>query len=108
MTARKDTSVVPDDNSILPEGVTWAEVVKLLNEKQYKQLFSVIDPKILKFATREKNKAKAIKALVRALQLTDPENATPEYAQKIVTVMQKIAQTALKQRKAKGRSPNTT
>ena len=80
----------------LPEGVSWDEIVKLIKGAQYEHILKKIKPSTLKFVLDKKNADKVIKSLLKVLQNTDPENATPDYAQKLMEIMRKVADKVLK------------
>lgn len=84
-----------NDNS-LPEGVSWEEVIKLIKGEKYEQILKKIKPSTLRFVLDENNAHMVIKSLLKVLQNTDPDNATPEHAQKLIDIMRKIAENVLK------------
>jgi len=85
----------------LPEGVSWKEVLKLMKIEKYQNLFHKIDPKTLKFSLEESNRPKVIKALIKALKKTDPQNGTKEYAEKIIEAIREVARMILEQKNEK-------
>ncbi len=89
-----------NDNS-LPEGVAWDEIVKLIKEVKYEQILKKIKPSTLRFVLDENNVHMVIKSLLKVLQNTDPNNATPEHAQKLIDIMRNVADKVLKNDRSK-------
>jgi hypothetical protein len=97
MQKKKVVAIKPDVTMLLPEGVTWTEFITRINEEKNQQLLKKISPATFKYILDECNHSKIVKSLLKTLKLTDPKNATKEYAEEMLGAMRKIAQSLLKQ-----------
>lgn len=71
--------------------ITWEEIEKYLDKDSYYEFLKHISPSVFKMAGNEQNRPKVTGIVLKVLQERDPQNATEEYAQKIVSAMQKVA-----------------
>ena len=71
--------------------ITLEEIEKYLQGNNYKGFFKQIPPSIFKMAANEENTPMVMESVMEALLEHDPQNATEEYAQKLVDAMQKFA-----------------
>ena len=79
--------------------ITLEEIEKYLQGDNYKGFLKQIPLSIFKMAANEENTPMVIKSVMEALQEHDPQNATEEYAQKLVDAMQKVAKKVLQHKK---------
>jgi hypothetical protein len=78
--------------------LTWEEIEKYLDKDTYKEFLKHISPSVFEEVKDEKNRPKVLKTVLKILRERDPQNATEEYAQKLIDSMQKIAKKILKQK----------
>lgn len=83
----------------LPEGVTWAEFITRINEVKNQQFLKKISPATFKYILKESNRPKMIESLLKTLKQTDPQNATKEYAEKIIEAMSEVSRMFLKEKR---------
>jgi len=95
MQTKKNIVIKPDVTIPLPEGVTWPEFITHINEEKNQQLLKKISPSTFKYILDESNYSKVIKSLLKTLKQTDPQNATEEYAEKMLSAMQEVARMIL-------------
>jgi len=98
MSTKKKVIIEPDITIPLPEGVTWPEFITRINEEKNQRFLKKISPATFKFILEEDNHPKIIKSLLKTLKQTDPKNATREYAEKMLVVMRKVANSLHKSR----------
>jgi hypothetical protein len=96
MQKKKIVAIKPDVTMLLPEGVTWVELVTLIKQEKNQQFLKKISPETFKYILDEKNHSKAIKSLLKTLKQIDPKNATKEYAEKMLGSMREIARISIK------------
>ena len=71
-------------------------MTKVIKSEKYEHILKKIRPSTLRFVLDENNAHMVIKSLLKVLKNTDPDNATPEHAQKLIDIMRKIAENVLK------------
>jgi len=101
MQTKKNIVIEPDVTMLLPEGVTWAELVTLIKQEKNQKFLKKISPETFKYILDEKNHSQVIKSLLKTLEQTDPKNETKEYAEKMLGAMREIARTNLKSKDKK-------
>lgn len=85
--------------NILPmEQVSWEEIEVLITDDKYKPSLQKVGPSIYNMVLEERNRPKVIESVLKMLRDKEPENATEEYAEKIVDLMQEVARKVLKER----------
>lgn len=99
MKAKNNLNLDPETSITLPEGVSWEELIKHLQDEKNQLFFKKIDPVTFKFLLEDSNRPKVIQALLEVLKKTDPQNATQEYAESLIEVMKAVAHITLKQAK---------
>lgn len=75
----------------LPVGVVWEDVIRLLQEKNNQEVLKKIDPETFRFLLDKNNHSKVIDSLLKTLKDIDPENATVNYANKLIEIMKLVA-----------------
>ena len=96
MQTKKNIVIEPDVTMLLPEGVTWAELVTLIKQEKNQKFLKKISPETFKYILDEKNHSQVIKSLLKTLRQTDPKNATKEYAENIIVMMEHFSKDALR------------
>lgn len=79
--------------------ITWDEIEKYIDKDTYKNFLKHISLSVFETASKEQNRSKVVKIVLKVLQESNPQNATEEYAQKIVDAIQKVAKEVLKKKK---------
>lgn len=82
-----------DDKDIVAN-LPWEEIFAIAKEKSSKKEY--LTKKRLKFILDEKNYSIVLDSVFKSLEKTDPRNATQEYAEKLLYIMQEFAQKMLK------------
>jgi len=77
-----------DNNQI--KNITWQDIEPLILDEKYKEFFKNFDPETFKLVLDEENKSKVTESILKMLKSTDPENATPEYANEIIEIMRNV------------------
>lgn len=80
---------------------SWKDIEKYLDKDSYKEFLKHILPSVFEEVKNEKSRPKVIDTVLKILRERDPQNATEEYAQNLVDLMQKVARRMSKQKKTK-------
>ena len=83
------------NNIPLTKQITWKQIEALVSEDKYKTFLREIDPSVFKLVLDESKKLQVTASILTMLQNREPENATEEYAEEVVKLMQKVAQKVL-------------
>src|SRR3990167_986483 len=78
------------DNSSTKQ-ITWKQIETLISDEKYKAFLQEIDPAVFKLVRDENKRPQVTASILTMLQSREPENATEEYAKKIVSLMVKVA-----------------
>lgn len=84
----------------LTESLPWDEIQNLISG-DYLKTHSSIKPSIFEFAAKKSNRDAVVKAALKTLQNTDPENATQEKADFLADMMQTFASMVIEELKKK-------
>ena len=76
----------------LPEGISWDELTDALTREDNKAFLDSIDPETYRQILNEKNHLKLKRRILKGLRKSDPENATNEYAEQLIAIMKKVAE----------------
>lgn len=76
----------------LTKQVTWEQIDALISDDKYKSFLKEIDPSVFKLVLDESKRSQVTASILTMLQSREPENATEEYAEKIVGLMIKVAE----------------
>lgn len=74
--------------------IDWEQIETLIDIK-YKPFLKEIDPSVFKLVLDENKRPQVTESILVMLQNREPENATEEYAEEIVNLMQKVARKIL-------------
>lgn len=75
--------------------VSWTDIDMLISDVGYKSFLKEIDPSVFTLVLDEDKRPQVTASILTMLQIREPENATQEYAEEIVNLMQKVAQKIL-------------
>ncbi len=90
----------PTSNDVqIVNSLPWEEILELSKSDRFGDKFNSIPEETLLFAMRESNRPILIDSALKSLGVTDPENATPEYATKVADMMREFALRVLAERK---------
>ncbi len=72
--------------------ISWEDIEPLIEDDKYKSFLRSIDPKTFKLVLDENSRPQVIESILEMLKNQEPENASREYAEKIVNLMQTVAE----------------
>ena len=80
----------------LPEGMTWEEFISALNSEDNKSFLDSIDPETYRQILDDKNHLKLKRRFLKSLKKNDPENATNDYVESLISAMKEVAKNRIR------------